>query len=99
MAEFVCSLYCIKGLSIESIPGLRWHLFLKHMVESTKLPPTLGALKQHTLQVHVQCNVWGQCGVFHQEYQDPLQNGFYKEPSGELKPNDNRCPSSTESYH
>ena len=86
LAAFVCSVYCPKGFNIESIPELRWHLFCKHMAESTKLPPTLGALKQHTLRVHVQCNVWGQCDVFHQEFLDPLQNGFYKEPSGEVKP-------------
>ena len=85
LAAFVCSVYCPKGLNIESIPELRWHLFCKHMAESTKLPPILGALKQHTLRVRVQCNVWGQCDVFHQKFLDPLQNGFYKEPSSEIK--------------
>ena len=86
LAAFVCSVYCPKGFNIESIPELRWHLFCKHMAESTKLPPTLGALKQQTLRVHIQCNVWGQCDVFHQEFLDPLQNDLYKEPSGEVKP-------------
>ena len=86
LAAFICLVYCPKGLNIKRIPELRWHLFCKNMAESTKLPPTLGALKQHILRVHVQCNVWGQSDVFHQEFLDPLQNGFYKEASGEVKP-------------
>ena len=42
---------CPKGIQLSSIPELRWHLFCKCMAESEKLPPTLGALRQHILRV------------------------------------------------
>ena len=60
LARFVCTAYCPKGLQISSIPELRWHLFCKYMAESEKLPPTMGALKQHILRTHLQARVWGQ---------------------------------------
>ena len=42
LAAFVCSVYCPKGLNIESTPELRctfFFFFCKHMVESTKPQP------------------------------------------------------------
>ena len=42
--------------------------FCKHMAESDKLPPTLGALTQHVLRVHIQARVWGQASI---ALQDP----------------------------
>jgi len=50
LAKFVCTAYRPKGIQLSSIPELRWHLFCKYMAESEKLPPTLGALKQHILR-------------------------------------------------
>ena len=50
LARLVCTAYCPKGLHILSILDLRWHLFCKYMAESEKLPPTMGALKQHILR-------------------------------------------------
>src|SRR6218665_1918114 len=51
------------------------------MAESDKLPPTLGALRQH-----VQARVWGQASIAMQQPQFyPLQNGYYKESDGQLK--------------
>jgi len=58
LAKFVCLLYCPKGIHITSIPDLRWHLFCKHLAESSKLPPTAGSLEQHIERVHVQARVW-----------------------------------------
>ena len=57
------------------------------MAESNKLqPPTLGALKQHVLRVHIQARVWGQANIALQDPQlDPLQNGYHKESDGQLK--------------
>lgn len=75
LAQFVCTAYRPKGIQLSSIPELRWHLFCKYMAESEKLPPTLGALKQHILRAHVQGRVWGQAAVPQQELLDPLQNG------------------------
>ena len=46
------------------------------MAESNRLPPTLGALKQHILRVHIQASIWGQASIAQQEFLDPLQNGF-----------------------
>jgi len=56
LAQFVCTAYCPKGIQHSSIPELHWHLFCKYMAESEKLPPTLGALKQHILRAHVHCS-------------------------------------------
>ena len=63
LAQFVCSAYRPKGIQLSSIPELRWHLFCKYIAESEKLPPTLGALKQHILRARVQARVWGQAAV------------------------------------
>lgn len=57
LESFVCAAYSPKGIHIKSIPELRWHLFCKYMSESDKLPPTVGAHKQHILRVHVQARV------------------------------------------
>ena len=87
LASFVCAAYSPKGIYIKSISELRWHLFCKHMAESNKLPPTLGALRQHVLRVHIQARVWGQASIALQDSQmDPLQNGYHKESDGQLKP-------------
>jgi hypothetical protein len=58
LATFVCTVYSPKGIQIENIPQLIRYLFCKHMAESDKLPPTLGALKQHVLKAHIQARVW-----------------------------------------
>ncbi|KAJ8377536.1 hypothetical protein AAFF_G00256320 [Aldrovandia affinis] len=58
----------------------------QHMAESDKLPPTFGALKQHVLRAHIQARVWGQADIAQQEFLDPLQNGYYKDKDGQLKP-------------
>ncbi len=62
LARFVCAAYCPKSIQIPNLPDLRWHLFCKYMAESEKLPPTMGALKQHIMRVHVQARVWGHAG-------------------------------------
>jgi len=72
LSRFVCNAYCPKGLQISSILDLRWHLFCKYMAESEKLPPTMGALKQHMLRTHVQARVWGQAAHPKQVPLDPL---------------------------
>ena len=76
LARFVCAAYAPKDIKIVSIPELRWYLFYKHMAESDKLPPTIGALKQHIHRVHIQATVWGQANVAHQQFLDPLNHGF-----------------------
>lgn len=87
LASFVCAAYSPKGIYIKTIPELRWHLFCKQMAESDKLPPTVGALRQHVLRVHIQARVWGQSTIALQDPQlDPLKNGYHKESDGQLKP-------------
>ena len=86
LARFVCSGYCPSGVNISSIPELRWHLFCKNMAENDKLPPTVGALRQHIMRVHIQAYVWGQAAISQQTFLDPLKNGFHKDTSGQLKP-------------
>ena len=87
LASFVCAAYSPKGIYIKTISELRWHLFCKHMAECDKLPPTLGALRQHVLRVYIQARVWGQASIALQDPQlDPMQNGYHKESDGQLKP-------------
>ena len=63
------------------------------MAESEKLPPTLGALKQHILRAHVQARVWGQAVVPQQELLDPLENGYHRDSNdGQLKPTTTDVP-------
>src|SRR6218665_85228 len=57
LANFVCEAYSAKSININTISKLRWYLCCKHMAESDKLPPTLGALRQHVLRVHIQARV------------------------------------------
>ena len=78
LAKLVCLLYCPKGIHITSIPNLRWHLFCKHLAESTKLPPTDGSLEQHIERVHIQARVWFQATVMWQHLLDPLKHGYYQ---------------------
>lgn len=85
-AKFVCQAYCPKAVQIDSIPELRWYLFCKHMAESDKLPPTIGTLKQHVLRARIQARVWAQADIPMQEFPDPLENGFYRDKDGLLKP-------------
>ncbi|KAG0728999.1 hypothetical protein GWK47_031282 [Chionoecetes opilio] len=80
-------------MQISSIPDLRWHLFCKYMAESDKLPPTMGALKQHIMRTHVQARIWGQASLPHQDLLDPLQNGYHKGDDGQLKPTTTSLPS------
>ena len=87
LASFVCAAYSPKGIYIKTISELRWHLFCKHMAESDKLPPTLGALRQHVLRVHIQARVWGQVSIALQDPQlDSMQNGYHKKSDDQLKP-------------
>ncbi len=87
LESFVCAAYSPKGINIKAIFQLRWHLFCKHSSESDKLPPTLGALKQHIFRVHVQTRVWAQAAIAVQDPKlDPLQNGYFKHLDGMLKP-------------
>jgi len=53
LAQFVCLQYSPKETHITNIPDLRWHLFCKHLAESTKLPPTTSSLEEHIERVHV----------------------------------------------
>lgn len=82
LARFVCAAYSPKGINIRSIPELRWHMFCKYMADSDKLPPTVGALKQHILRAHAQARVWDQAAIPQQELLGPLENGYYKDNTG-----------------
>ena len=75
LASFVCVTYSPKGIYIKSISKLWWHLLCKHMAESDKLPPTLDALRQHVLIIHIQ---WLPCrrnpmAIWNQPWQTPFQ--------------------------
>ncbi|CAM4692705.1 unnamed protein product [Leuciscus chuanchicus] len=70
-------------------------LLQTYRAESDKLPPTLGALKQHILRVHVQTRVWAQAAIALQDPQlDPLQNRYCKHSDGHTQTSDHRGPPS-----
>ncbi|XP_045128685.1 uncharacterized protein LOC123514692 [Portunus trituberculatus] len=96
LARFVCAAYSPKGINIRSIPELRWHMFCKYMADSDKLPPTVGALKQHILRAHAQARVWDQAAIPQQELLDPLENGYYKDNKGMMKPITTEVPPAPE---
>ena len=96
LAKFVCTAYRPKGIQLSSIPELCWHLFCKCMAESEKLPPTLGALKQHILRAHVQARVWGQAVIPQQELLDPPGEWLPRGQRWRTAPaNHYWCPTST----
>ena len=87
LGSFVCAAFSPKGIYIKTIPELRWHLFCKHLAESDKLPPTLGALRQHVLRVHIQARIWGQASIAMQDQEvDLMQNGYHKDSHDQMKP-------------
>ena len=92
LANFVCMLYCPKGIYIRSIPDLRLHLFSRHLAESSKLPPTPGALEEHIERVRVQSRVWCQATVIWQSPFDPLEHGYYKNSHGDILPITTKVP-------
>ncbi len=92
LARFVCSLYCPKGIHITDIPELRWHLFCKHLAESSKLPPTVGALEKHIERVRVQCRVWSQAVERWQCLFNPLHHGYHRNDHGKIQPTTTDVP-------
>ena len=97
LIRLYCSAYRQKGIPLSNIPELRWHLSCKYMAESKKLPPTLGALKQHILRARVQARVWGQAAVPQQKLLDPLKNGYHRDSDdGQLKPTTTDVPPAPE---
>jgi len=92
LAQFVCLLYCPKGTNITDIPDLRWHLFCKHLAESTKLPPTTGSVDEHIERVHVQAVVWSQATVMWQHLLDPLKHGYHRDDHGNILPTTTNVP-------
>ena len=92
LAKFVCLLYCPKGIHITSIPDLRWHLFCKHLAESTKLPPTAGSLARHIERVHIQARVRSQATVMWQHLLDPIKHGYYQDEYDSMLPTTTKVP-------
>ena len=92
LSQFVCSLYCPKGINITKIPDLRWHLFCKYLAESNKLPPTVGSLTEHIDRVHVQARVWSQATEMWQHLLDPLTHGYYQDDNGTILPTTTKVP-------
>ena len=92
LSEFVCLLYCPKGIHITSITDLRWHLFCKHLAESTKLPHTADSLQQHIERVHLQARVWSQATVMWQHLLDPLKHGYYQDDYVHILPTTTKVP-------
>lgn len=79
--EFLCTLFCPKGLTICQAKDLRWHLFkrLKSEQSIDKLPPTPGAWKEHIKRAHIQAKIWHQDLVLHPVYPDPLKVNLAEE--------------------
>ena len=76
--EFLCTLFCPRGVHIGQAKMLRWFLFkrLKDDEAVDKPPPTQGALNEHIRRAHVQANIWNQDLVLNPTCLDPLTLGW-----------------------
>ena len=76
--EYLCSLFCPRGVHIGQAQTLRWLLFkrLKDDEAVDKLPPTQGAWIEHIRRAHVQANIWHQDMVLNPTCLDPLTLGW-----------------------
>jgi len=82
LARFVCSAQCPSGINISNIPELRWHLFCENMAENDRLRPTVGALRQRIMRVHIQACVGPSCH-FSPDISWSIKTWL---PQGQLKP-------------
>ncbi len=76
--KFMCQLY---NSTICKASQLRWHMFkqLKSNQGVEKLPPTQGAMIEHTNRAHLQAHVWAQDIVPRPELLDPITLGWSHE--------------------
>ena len=85
--EFLCKLFCGKGMNIKEAKDLRWYLFkqLKADQGVEKLPPTPGAWAEHVRRAHLQARIWHQDLVAEPVRPDPLKLGW-EEKNDRLMP-------------
>ena len=81
LAKFVYS-YSPKGIRINNIHELTWHIFCKAM---DRLPPTMGSIKQHILRPHIQTRIRGHGNVACQQQIDPMLHVFIKDSEGIIR--------------
>ena len=55
--EFFCSLYVMKGITVD-INALRYKLRVKKGLESSRLPPTKDCTILHVHRANYQCHIW-----------------------------------------
>ena len=63
LERLVSEVYSQTSRKITTIPEIRYWLFSKKSLESEKLPPTRGALKEHILRACYQTSVWAQADI------------------------------------
>lgn len=80
LERYVCQLY-LPGTELCDISQLRWRMFKKSFAEAEKLPPTKGALAQHTKRAHYQAMVWNHDGIAKPDIPQPSQLGWTVENS------------------
>ena len=74
--EFLCSLFCPRGVHIGEAKMLRWFKQLRDEQGVDKLKPTQGAWIEHIRRAHVQANIWHQDMVLNPTCLDPLTLGW-----------------------
>ena len=97
--ELVCQLYNTSKFTHTHIKEARWSYFLalKANQGTEKLPPTQGAIHEHTRRAHLQCRIWQQVLVAKPRKLEATALGWSRERNDELMPVLSRLPPAPES--
>ena len=76
LEKFVIRGYSKEVTKVGDLATMRWHLFRKHSLEASKLPPTQSALKFRIFRCHYVALVLKKCCVTMQCLPDPTGYGW-----------------------
>ena len=80
-------LLCDRTSELQSVNQARKQMFSKGKRQLENIPPTLGALQQHTLRaVYQGGHIWGQCLTKAPDLPSPGQWGWQKEQTSDWGP-------------
>jgi len=80
---FIGHLY---GEHTSDLNRLRYHLFTKKCLDSSKLPPTEDSARHHIQRANYQCFIWKNALSGNQAVSSPIGNGWTTDDSGNLVP-------------
>ena len=76
LERFVCNVYVLK-VNFSNVKDVRWNRFKINSSNISLLPPSPGALHQHTLRSYWQANTWINAMESHRSNLDPVNYGWY----------------------